>query len=325
MVQSVESRIHKLLLEHGDPLKAADILLKDWDNGNLAWVEQEAVGHFLIKCGFIRAFLDQVAKNLKSGQKIPWSCFAEALGMSRAHLLKEDMDQLFVGAGEEQSLKELVRCTLLDSFDPRFQKIRANMDNTVLRAERTPPPRRIRQVEATVAKTATLQRPVSLGPSVIVEKEFDSEKTSTLVARLEGKEREGDSLKQHVKETFIRALEKSPGQEHEAAIALGMMGAWGEGLEILRSGENTFDRRLLELEFLFQAGKNIQALQLVDELFQENPNLEQKTHIQFLQARTLVSLKRSNEAAKILEELIRDSPNHHVARTLLDQIRLGAT
>src|SRR4051794_5175313 len=129
MVQSVESRIHKLLLEHDDSLKVADLLLKDWDSGSLAWVEQNAVGHFLIKCGYFRAFMDQVIKNLKRGQRVPWSSFLEALSLSKTPLSKEDFDQIFVGASEEQALKDLIKCVRLDSKDSRFAKIRNSMDN----------------------------------------------------------------------------------------------------------------------------------------------------------------------------------------------------
>src|SRR3954469_7405066 len=102
MVQPFEFRINKLLLEHGDALKVADILLKDWEDGKLAWIEQESVGYFLIQSGFGRAFLEQVLKNLKNGQKIPWGSFAQALGRSQVKLSKEDFDQLFIGASEEQ-------------------------------------------------------------------------------------------------------------------------------------------------------------------------------------------------------------------------------
>jgi tetratricopeptide (TPR) repeat protein len=340
MVQSVESRVHKLLLEHGDSLKVADLLLKDWDSGSLAWVEQNAVGHFLIKCGYFRAFLDQVAKNLKQGQRIPWSSFMEALSLSKTQLNKDDFDQIFVGAAEEQALKDLVKCVRLDDKDPRFAKIRNSMDNTVMRKET-----RSHLVDdpsdKTNAKTRTIQRPT---PTIVVatpvvnpappppvvkaepaRPEFAEEKTATLIRRLEANDEVTEaSVRLKVKKEFEKALKKSPKEQQEAAIALAMMGAWEEGLQILKKMPAGFKKSFLELQFLLHASKNVEVLELSESLLELQLNLEQKSYVQFIQAQALLNLKRTNDAYTILEDLLTDDPDHYSAKALMMEIRARA-
>jgi hypothetical protein len=298
-------------LEHGDCLKVADILLKDWDNGALAWIEQNAVGHFLVRCGFLRAFMDQVCENLKTGRKIPWPAFAEALGKSQITLGKEDFDQIFVGAAEEQSLKDLVRCTELDARDPRFEKIRNSMDHTVLRAETS----QKKQQDGGPAGETEAQ-----GKAAPV---FESEVTSPLLARLAAKDAGEKALAAEAKKIFLAAAGESSDAYKEAAVALAMMDAWAEGLELLRLSPPSFERSLLELEFLHQAGRDVEALDLAESLLTQMPNLEQKSHIQFLQAQAFLKLKKPREAHEVLENLIADNPDHLAARTLLNHVKAG--
>lgn len=340
MVQSVESRVHKLLLEHGDSLKVADILLKDWDSGSLAWVEQNAVGHFLIKCGYFRALMDQVAKNLKQGQRIPWSAFIEALSISKVQLTKDDFDQIFIGASEEQSLKDLVKCVRLDDKDPRFAKIRNSMDHTVMRKET-----RSHLVEdasdKTNAKTRTVQRPThtivvakpvpnTAPPAVVVKAkpnrpEFSEEKTATIIRKLDSNNEVTEaSMRVKVKREFEKALKKNPNEQQEAAIALAMMGAWEEGLQILKKMPSGFKKSFLELQFLLHADKNVEVLELADSLLALSLNLEQKGYVQFLQAQALLNLKRSNDAYTVLEDLLNDDPDHYSAKALMMQIKARA-
>ncbi len=310
MVQSVESRIHKLLLEHRDSLKVADLLLKDWESGQLAWIEQESVGHFLIQCGFLRAYFDQIVKVLKAGKKVPWSSFAEALAQSKIKLSKEEFDQLFIGAGEEQSLSDLVKCTGLDAIDGRFQKIRENMDHSVIRAEKTPsPPEPLDEAENLSDFSLLSEAPE---PNGLVEK---------IKARVQNRD---SDLVEKMNEIFQKALNHRPDQEKEAAIALGMVGAWSKGLEILRKAKPSFQRSLLELEFLIQGGRFVEAFELSEKMLTQSPSLQQKGYIQFVQAQALVELRRPIEAQKILENLILENPNHTSARTLLNEIRSEA-
>ncbi len=339
MVQSVESRIHKLLLEYGDSLKVADLLLKDWDSGSLAWVEQNAVGHFLIRCGYFRALLDQVAKNLKQGQRIPWSSFMEALSLSKTQLNKEDFDQIFVGAAEEQALKDLVKCVRLDTLDPRFSKIRNSMENTIMRKE-TRPHLVDNHSDKTNAKTRTIQRPSNSiavakpvenpAPSTPVKleparPEFLEEKTATFIRRLEANDDVTEaSLREKMKREFEKALKKNSKDYQEAAIALAMMGAWEEGLQILKKMPAGFKKSFLELKFLLQAERNIEVLELSGTLLEMPLNIEQKTYVQFIQAQALLNLKRTNDAYLILEDLLNDDPDHYSAKALMMQIRARA-
>jgi len=320
MVQSVELRIQSLLLEHGDTLKVADILLKDWDRGSLSWMEQNAVGHFLITCGYLRAFFDQVSENLNNGQKIPWSSFLEALSLSHTSLSKEDFDQIFIGASEEQSLKDLVKCTKFDNVEPRFQKIRSSVDQTVRRLESNPSMKVVSE-----AKTQTVQRQKEIDnprtPPVHEAIDFNPEWTGSVIARIEAREDDAQTLKKEFKKIFLKALTAEPGHETEAAIALGMMGAWQEGLDILLTTEPTFQRQLLELDFLLQAKKNLEVLNLAENLFSQSPNLEQKSYIQLMQAQALINLKKPNEAYRILENLVSENSDHLMARTLMSQLK----
>ncbi len=327
MVQSLESRIHKLLLEHGDSLRVADLLLKDWETGNLAWVEQEAVGHFLIRCGFVRACLDQILKILRTGQKVPWSSFAEALSLCKNQLSREDFDQIFVGASEEQSLSDLVKCTALDGRDPRFEKIRADVDNTVLRAEKTPPPIAAKPIQEHKENTMPVPSaaPVIAPLTPRVAEDLAPEETSSLVHRI--RSRTSNENVGPVLQVFNEALQKAPGQEKEAAIALAMMGAWSEGLQLLRRMPDSLSRNFLELEFLLHGNKCVEVLDLGNQILQQvvHPKLttSQKSFVQFQMAQALLELKRPTEAHQVLKALLNENPDHHSARSLLSQLKAG--
>jgi hypothetical protein len=328
MVQSLELRIHKLLLEYNDSLKVADILLKDWDEGKLAWVEQEAVGHFLIQSGYSRAFFQQVTKNFKNGQKIPWASFVQALGLYKIKLTKEDFDQIFVGAGEEQSLRDLVRCTLFDSEDNRFLKIRSSLENnTILRKEKKPVISEVTSGQPT-KKIIPFVELASDEESMALAKEdsihFTPEKTNSLISRFQLRGEDSEELKKYAKELFETALKDAPGQESDAAVALAMMGAWSEALEILRKQKSSLQRHFLELEFLLQAGKNVEVLALSEKLLSESPNVQQKSYILYRQSQALINLKKPNDAFSILKNLIAENPDHLAAQTLMSQLRSEA-
>jgi tetratricopeptide (TPR) repeat protein len=313
MVQPIEIRISELFSEHRDALKVADILLKEWNEGRLAWVEQEAVGLFLVRSGFTLAFWDQILNLTQTNQKIPWCALAEALGSGKTELTKEDIDQIFVGASEENSLSELVKSWKLDRFDARLAKVRQNIETSQVFNS---PSKESKATHETQTAAPVQKR--------ILPPEVETPLVNKIRSRLQSQF--SAELRNEFFEIFEQALQLCPNQSREAAVALAMMDLWDEALKILRSQPMGLQEKLLEVRFVNECGRGIEALEFCALLFDSDEvSSTEKNYLLFQQAIALKSLKRVEEAAGCLEKVVEFDPDHFLARALLADIERGAT
>lgn len=132
---SLESEIRLLLLEHGDPARAVEPLLRRWESNVLNTEEIRTLTRFLLAAGMTQTVLVHIARALKRDHPIPWSALIESLKLSKVEIEPIEIDALFEGAAaNEGGLDDLVDSTALDPFDPRTEKLRLEKRDRLKRA-----------------------------------------------------------------------------------------------------------------------------------------------------------------------------------------------
>jgi hypothetical protein len=308
MVHSFELRLNKMFSEHGDALRVADQVLKEWNEGRLSWLDQEDAGFFLVQTGFFRAFFDQVLKLSKKGQRLPWGSFAEALGATKTALEKEDIDSILLGAASEDALTELTRSWALDAKDSRFAKIRSSI-------KRSPPEKAVQQKD----QTSTSLKDDKTKPKLAVKTEASTLKKS--------KERDYSRAFQVVERSperdriaslFLEKAKANPAQAYEMAVALHLMGFSQEAIGLIPLCAHDINALWLEIELMIEAQNFLEALEKLEALADkssEEPQNEVATN--YLKALIVKGLKQDGLAIELMEAVVKTQPDYKSASTIL--------
>lgn len=286
---SLELRIRQWLKDFADPARAADEVLKLWDQGALSWQDQEIAGRFLLNAGFAPSLLNRFARQLKKKQLLQWANFLDALASSSLRLSSEDFDALFLGAGEENQIENLVRTQSMDSREPRFQKIRARLKVQHL-AETSPTPLKSDFFRVLLAKEQKAAPEIQIAEARI-----------------------GAEL--------VRRGQENPNVAHDTAVSLMLMGLSEHGLQLLDSISDQDARKdWLQLELLLSASRGLDALQWSEHLAQKYfDNAEYSLSALYGQSLALAELGRTSEAKALLEKILSISPQYRSAHSLLLQ------
>lgn len=318
MVHSFESRLQKLFSEHGDALRVADRVLKDWNEGRLSWSDQERAGLFLVQTGFFKALFDQISKLSKKGQKIPWGSFAEALGITQASLTKEDIDNILLGAAEEEALPSLLRSWALDHLDPRFAKIRSSLKVTtkrettsVLSSSNTKTHRQIETLEDTKSGNV----PFEVLKELAEEQESPSHAPDyTSLYQVQ----ENLAEQNMIAEQFLTTAKANPNQAYEIAINLHMMGLSREALKLIPLCKDDPRTQWLEVEIMIGARDFLGALEKVEQIEKDIPEGSQiEVEAMFFKALIVKGLKQDSLAINLMEQVVAIQPQYKSASTIL--------
>ncbi|MGE3975891.1 MAG: hypothetical protein AB7F59_15305 [Bdellovibrionales bacterium] len=287
MVHSFEFRLHKLFVEHSDALRVADQVLKDWNNGQLSWRDQESAGFFLIQTGFYRALFEQILKLSKNRQRIPWGSFAEALGRLKVTLTKEDIDDLLLGAAEEEALPSLVRSWALDSLDPRFAKIRTSLNNSGELSKSRSQPKKSPRVE-----------------NSSITRQF--------------RRNESSEERERIAQLFLEKAKQTPQQAYEMAVSLYLMGLSEEALLLLPLCQPEDSLAWFEIELLIECKKYLEALEKIEYL---EKTVKDFTIIEvpvlYLKAFVAKGLKQHALALELIKKVVHLQPDYKSASSIL--------
>jgi hypothetical protein len=310
MVYGFELEIHRLLKDSDNPVSVADEILKRWDTGQLSWRDQEVAGEFLITAGFTNALFQQIAKALKGRQKIPWVSFVEALGKVNAHLTKDEVDQLLVGAAEEDALEAISKSRALDGIDPRFSKIRKNANNELkLKKAMMPEPPQNQNVTAISDHTRPLVQKLKVKKTSLADWARRTEENATPETLAQIEKMAADMLEQS---------RLNPDAASDIAISLRFMGLSEKALSALKHAPPVRGTLWLELDLLLETGRFVQALQRADMLerrFTGDP--EATFSAGYARAISLYGLGQKDEARILLEGIVKVRPNYRSAHSLL--------
>ncbi|MEQ1875634.1 MAG: hypothetical protein ABL958_03245 [Bdellovibrionia bacterium] len=312
MVYGFELEIHRLLIETDNPIQVADEILKKWDRGELSWKDQEVASEFLLNAGFTSALFEQVNKQVKARQKIPWACFFEALAVAKARLTKEEVDQILVGAGEEEALALMCRSRALDSSDPRFAKIRANARIERRQIGRKIPPAPPPMSQATMISDRT--RPMVENPVKPVRK-----LTLTEWAKHADETSAGSKLKvARTAQLMVQESQRHPATAYDISISLRFMGLHDEALVALGFAPRNTSVLWLELELLLETGRFVEVLDKADNIERKlTSDPEASFSAAYARAIALHGLGQFAEAKKILEGIVKVKPAYRSAHSLL--------
>jgi len=286
MGQVLELEIKYLFSRSKNPPEVAEDLLSRWNTGKLSSEQQIEVSLFLINSNLITQLLEQFSKLLVERQKIPWACFNEALSLSGTTLRRDDIDQILLGAAEENALGELVMSKALDSVDPRFAKIRKDIFPPVARSGKS--------------SSSVLE---------LKNKLFDFEKRNSL----QENPREQERLKSH----FLSLADENPENAYDISVSMHMMGFSQEALDVLKRAPMTESKHWLELELLMDTEKYLEVLSKCDWL--ENANAESVDAIStvlYTRARAYRGLGQNKVALETLQKLRKFNPEFALANTL---------
>jgi hypothetical protein len=306
MVYGFELEIHRLLRETDNTVKVADELLKRWDRGELSWKDQEVAAEFLLNAGFLSAFFQQTTKAVKTRQRLPWGCLFEAFARAKVRLTKDEIDQILVGAGEDDSLSDLCRSHALDAIDPRFARIRANV-----RAER---------------------RAKSLAPAPQQHTIFESDRTRPMVQNIKARKatlaewaKRADELSPDLKEKFsqiaasmISHAKADRSSAYDISISLRFMGLPHEALEAIKFAKPAAAVLWLELDLLLETERYVEVLEKADFVERKLTNdPEASFSTAYARATALHALGETQRARDLLEGIVKVRPNYRSAHSLL--------
>jgi hypothetical protein len=288
MAQSLEFEIKYLFSRNKSPLEIAENLLIKWNAGKLTSEEQFAVILFLLNSNLITKLLEQFSKLLLERQKIPWASFIETLSASGVTIRRDDIDQILLGAAEENALNELVASKALDKVDARFEKIREDLFPSK-RSSRFRP------------SSAVLE---------LKRKLFDFEKRSSSQEARE----EQEKLKAH----FMDLAKANPEQAYDISVSMHMMGFSETALLALALAQDTEAKTWLQLTLFLESEKYLDALLKCDEIEKsQSDSFKAMTTILYSRALALKGLGQLKDALKTLEQLRGFDPNFYLAHSLL--------
>jgi hypothetical protein len=314
MTYGFELEIHRLLKDSDDLVVVADELLKRWERGELSWKDQESASEFLLAAGFTSAFFQQVAKAIKSSQKIPWSCLLEGFGRVGARLTKEEIDQILVGAAEEEALSDISRSRALDSQDPRFSKIRLSIRDE-------------KRAKAVVAPIAVAPRPTRSPSGTIVSDRTRPNIQNIRVQRVtleewarskEETNTEAEETNLEISKQLIAKSREHPMSAYDIAISLQFMNLPNEALRALKYSPARPGVPWLELDLLLETERYVEVLAKADSIekkYSKNP--EASFSAVYAKSIALFGLGRKLEAIIHLEGIVKVRPNYRSALSLL--------
>jgi len=313
MAYGFEVEIHRLLKETDNPIQVADELLKKWDKGELSWIEQEIAAEFLLNAGFTPALFEQINKQLRARQKIPWAVFFEALARAQARLTKEEVDQILVGAGEEDALGQMCRTRALDSADPRFAKIRANprIERRQEKMKVKSEPRAMSQ--ATMISDRTRPMVENAIPKPIRKLSLQEWAKNADQTSVTSKEKIAKTAK-----LMVAQSRKEPATAYDIAISLRFMGLPDEALDALACAPRGPSVLWLELDLMLETSRFVEVLDKADQLERKLSGDPDATFsAAYARAIALHGLGQLNEAKELLESIVKVKPTYRSAHSLL--------
>lgn len=342
----IEIEIQQLLRNIGEPALVADELLKKWHRGELSDSDVERVAHFLIAFGFHNAFADNLAIKIKEKSQLPWSAIARLLLSVGTKPNKEIIDQLFIGASEQDALDSFVRDSNLDKIDQRFGKIRSEMlgerkkaidrlkqnyidQATIFRNDRFydkeldcierllryfPNDFQIKELYADCQTRKALNK-LQRKTDWILEEESLFRKDQQLPIELQ-------STSEDIAKLLLTQVEQNPTLSYNIALALYQMGNIKAALEALEKAPNTLNLVWLKIDLLMEAHRYVEVLSLLNSIEKSQATDPDATFaVHYQRAKALWGLHQHNAAIEILENLVKVRPDYRSAHALLNQWR----
>lgn len=334
MSTSIEQIIKKLLVQHDEAIIVADELLKMWDRGEFSFAEQNHVALFIIQAGFYPTVINQIKKNISKKQRIPWAALLEILGMQTSKPTKDVVDQILIGAAEEDALNELLYTKKLDFIDGRFKKLRKKLSAELVKEFEEKKRDLINQ--ANILKQDGLheeeqqiiEKIKNLDPqdktierrtedaSLVKIRDLLLRKESELFGRdLQFSEEKVDA---QTAQSFVDAAIADSDNAYEISIALYQMGCYKESLAALDNAKPSTAKDWLRIELLHENKLFLEVLTELNHIEVKYADDAETFYSSLIfKAKALWGLGEKESAILILEKMLKERPSHITAQTLL--------
>ncbi len=348
MASGIELEIQQLLKNINEPALVADELLKKWHRNELTTDDVDRVAHFLITFGFHNALAENLALKAKEKALLPWGAVARIIATTSEKPSKEVVDNLFVGASEQESLDLFVRMPSLDAIDTRFAKIRTEMtlerkmkfvklrsdyldQIAILRNDRMFEKERdllkrlleyfpndpvIKEQYAELSTRQARER-LDRRSSWLTEEELYYRKEQEIPAELK-------AVAEEIAEKLFVKVSKNPEMAYNLALGLFQMGHLEAALKILNKAPESTSTDWLKIDLLLESHRYLDVLGELDRLekkYASDPEITFSTL--YLRAQALWGLHQHKSAIEVLESLVKVRPDYRSAHTLLTQWREG--
>lgn len=320
MSNDIERKVQKLLLENLEPMRVADELLKSWAKNELSLREQIYVCYFLFHAGFYPTIINQIKKNITAGLPVPWPALMQVLGLNAGLLDKALVDQILIGATEENFLDEIIFFPSLDVADSRFAKIRQRFYDY---HKILPLPQKVPTLKPTAPKNTNLS-PAQKNESK--ENNLEVDQMRTLLKKkeweyfIEEKSRIVDEFQ--IGLTFVKKAQEEPELAYLISVSLYLMNCISDALNAIAFAPQDESVDWFKIQLLLENKLFLDALnqiEYVQNKYEENPDTISSSLL--LKAKALWGLNDKYNAIEILELILKEVPQHFWANTLIREWR----
>lgn len=344
-METIELKIRTLLNEG---LTSADIVVQLSDrllDPEIKDADRHALFAFIMNAGMDRHFLNIVRQCLVAKTPLSWSMFIEVLARQGQTPSPFVMEAFFKGAKRQGMENEIILARSWDTWDKRFaerredliqdlaQKARKQIDSL---KEKLQFLRDQRMVEQEQDVLQLLMKLAPEDPEVKQEHQQFSERWARHMISNKGtlpspEERmlerwtsplnaEEQKWIQFQLEEIKTITERNPDSSYDFALFLGFMEAFAEGQQALQKAPSSEAKDWLNVEFLVEARRFIEALDELNNLEAKyGDNSETTFAVSYLRAKSYHGLGQSSDAMEVLKSLINLRPHYRAAQSLLLQ------
>lgn len=346
----IENEIRHLLIQHHRTDFVASTLIEYFEK-NEHWTKEDlhSFAVFLLHCGFYVTIVELIGRLLpKHKDKIPWQIFIEGLGLSKAHLTDETLENLLQLLRVENAITEGCQSSALDNALPQLREhrnqliLREKNDFENIRQEQIDLIGTYRAQQLFAKEKALIERLQKKYPGdldiLAEEKKFKERHAFEIFNRkskIPHKKKKNESIEkleeqqdlellrsQYLDSVEIKEenLETLTQLVHSAYLAENYQIA-DELLYALKSNLSNLPTSLLwlEMEVFLKLEKYLEilnALSLIE--VKENQNSDVFLATSFLRAKAYWGLGQREKAIEILEGISQLNPGYRSCETLLE-------
>ncbi len=344
-MESIELQIRDLLRENLSPAQIVARLSGRLLDPELKDADRHAVFAFIFNAGLDRDLLVTIRQCIENKMPLSWSMFIESLSRQGQTPSPFVMESFFKGAKRQGLENEIILARSWDTWDKRFtirraalidelsEKARKQVDTLKEKLQFLTDQRMVEQEQE------VLELLVKLAPNDPDVKKADQQFKERWARHLITKKGSLPTAEARMLERWTSPLntqeqawvqfqlseiqkitESNPVASYDFALFFGFMEAFAEGQEALQKAPATEAKDWLNVEFLVEARRFIEALDELNRLEgQYGDNPETPFAVSYLRAKALHGLGQSSDAMEVLKSLLSLRPNYRAAQSLMLQ------
>lgn len=344
-MESIELQIRNLLNENISPGEIVARLSRRLLDTELKDADRHAIFAFIFNAGLDRNLLATFRQCIEYKMPLSWSIFIEALSRQGQTPSPFVMEAFFKGAKRQGLENEIILARSWDTWDKRFnsrretliqelsEKARKQVDTLKEKLQFLTEQRMVEQEQE------VLELLIKLAPNDPDVKKADQQFKERWARHLITKKGSLPTAEARMLERWTSPLssaeqawvqfqfseiqkitDNNPASSYDFALFFGFMEAFTEGQQALQKAPTTEAKDWLNVEFLVEARRFIEALDelnILEGQYGDNP--ETPFAVSYLRAKALHGLGQTSDAMEVLRSLLNLRPNYRAAQSLMLQ------